>query len=110
MEKFIKGDIVVVPFPFSDLTGSKRRPAFVIKDLPYNDILLCQITSKAGKDKFSAPLNKTDFIAGELPVESNIRPNKIFTADKSIIIRKAGTATAAFTNKVIAVIIELISN
>ena len=30
MGKFVKGDIVVIPFPFSDLSGSKRRPALVI--------------------------------------------------------------------------------
>jgi len=44
MEKFIKGDVVVIPFPFSDLTGAKRRPAFVVTDLPDDDIILCQIT------------------------------------------------------------------
>lgn len=37
MEKFVKGDIVVIPFPFSDLSRNKKRPAFVIKDLPDND-------------------------------------------------------------------------
>ncbi len=109
MERFVKGDIVVLPFPFSDLSGSKRRPAFVIKDLPYNDILLCQITSKTGKDQFSIPFNNVDFSSGGLPVESNVRPNKLFTADKSIIIRKAGAATPDFTNKVIYTIIEFIS-
>ena len=30
MARFIKGDVVIIPFPFSDLSGSKRRPAFVI--------------------------------------------------------------------------------
>ncbi len=109
MAGFVKGDIVVLPFPFSNLSGSKRRPAFVVKDLPYNDVLLCQITSKAGKDQFSIPLHYTDFSLGGLPVESNVRPNKLFTADKSIIIRKAGTATPEFTNKVINTIIEFIS-
>ena len=53
MARFIKGDIVVIPFPFSDLSGSKRRPAFVINTLPGNDILLCQITSKTNKDRYS---------------------------------------------------------
>jgi len=40
MGKFIKGDVVVVPFPFSDLTGTKRRPAFVVTDLPGDDVIL----------------------------------------------------------------------
>ncbi len=45
MEKFVKGDIVVVPFPFSNLTRAKRRPALVITPLAGDDVILCQITS-----------------------------------------------------------------
>ncbi len=110
MARFIKGDIVVIPFPFSDLSGSKRRPAFVITFLPGNDILLCQITSKASKDKYSIPILSTDFVTGNLPVESYIRPNKIFTADQNIIIRKAGNVKPALVNKIIDEIVEIIKN
>jgi len=42
MGKFIKGEIVVIPFPFSDLSASKRRPALVLVDLPGDDLILCQ--------------------------------------------------------------------
>ena len=45
MAKFIKGAIVVVPFPFSDLSQAKKRPVLVITDLNNNDLILCQITS-----------------------------------------------------------------
>jgi mRNA interferase MazF len=41
MERFVKGDVVVVPFPFSDLTQAKRRPALVIAELEGNDSILC---------------------------------------------------------------------
>ncbi len=94
MERFIKGDVVIIPFPFSDLSGSKRRPAFIITELGGDNVLLCQITSKAGKDKYSINLAESDFYEGGLPLDSNIRPNKIFTADKSIILRRAGTVKA----------------
>jgi len=50
MEKFVRGDIVVIPFPFSDLSGSKKRPALVLADLQGDDIILCQITSQHTKD------------------------------------------------------------
>jgi mRNA-degrading endonuclease toxin of MazEF toxin-antitoxin module len=50
MGRFVKGDVVVLNFPFSDLTGTKRRPALVLSDLTGNDIILCQITSIATKD------------------------------------------------------------
>ena len=46
MEKFVKGDVVVVPFPFSDLTEAKRRPALVLAELDKDDRILCQITSQ----------------------------------------------------------------
>jgi mRNA interferase MazF len=49
--RFVKGEVVVVPFPFSDLTASKRRPALVIADLDGDDVILCQITSQAIKDQ-----------------------------------------------------------
>ncbi len=41
MAKFVKGDVVVVPFPFSDLTHSKRRPALVVSKLEGDDLILC---------------------------------------------------------------------
>jgi mRNA interferase MazF len=106
---FVKGDIVVVPFPFSDLTGSKRRPAMVLKNLPGDDIILCQITSRQHTDSYSVEITNADFTAGSLPVASNIRPARIFTADKNIIVRKAGTLSPIITKKVISTLIALFS-
>lgn len=48
MAKFVRGDVVVVPFPFSDLSQSKRRPALVITSLDGDGLILCQITSSGG--------------------------------------------------------------
>ena len=90
MGKFVKGDVVIIPFPFTDLSDNKKRPAFVVADLPGNDIIVCQITSKAKTDSHVLPLEARDFISGGLPVDSFIRPNKIFTADKNIILSTAG--------------------
>jgi len=95
-------------FPFSDLSGSKRRPALVIADLPGDDILLCQITSKSSRDPLAVPLSHSDFASGSLPVASYIRPARIFTADKNIIIRKAGTIKTPVLNTVIKNIISLL--
>lgn len=85
MEAFVKSDIVIVPFPFSDLSSSKRRPALVLVNLPGEDIILCQITSQLTKDEFSIPLVENDFDSGSLKQESNIRPNRIFTANKALV-------------------------
>ncbi len=46
METPVKGDVVVVPFPFSSLADQKRRPALIISNQIGSDFILCQITSK----------------------------------------------------------------
>lgn len=91
MERPVKGDIVVIHFPFSDLSASKKRPALVVANLTGDDVILSQITSAAKNDQYSILLAKNDFNAGNLKVESRIRPNRLFTADKSIVEYRAGT-------------------
>jgi len=108
MEKFIKGDVVVVPFPFSDLSGRKRRPALVISNLEGHDLILCQITSKNIRDKYAIDLKDDDFTVGGLRQESNIRPNKIFTADKDIILYKIGSLKDSKVQEVTDRIIEIL--
>src|SRR3989344_9396208 len=110
MAKFIKGDIVVIPFPFSDLSEVKKRPAFVVNSLEGNDVILCQITSQTIKDKYSISILKNDFVVGNLSVNSNIRPNRIFTADKNIILYKVGNLKETKTKEVIRKVVEIISN
>lgn len=89
--KCSKGDVVVLSFPFSDLSSSKKRPALVIADLKGDDLILAQITSQTKKDSYSIELNENDFKIGTLKVQSNLRPNRLFTADKSIILYKIAT-------------------
>ena len=109
MEKFVKGDIVVIPFPFSDLSGSKKRPALVLACLQGDDIILCQITSQQTKDKYAIAIKESDFKLGILPTPSNIRPNRIFTADKNIIIKKASSLNESAVNSVIQKTISILS-
>ena len=109
MGQFVKGDVVVVPFPFTDLSGKKKRPAFVITDLPGDDIIVCQITSKSKSDPFALGLEASDFISGSLPVNSFIRPEKIFTADKNIILSVAGHLSEIKISDAINTIIKIVS-
>ncbi len=88
MAKFVKGDVVVVPFPFSDLTQAKRRPALVISKLDGDDIILCQITSQNIKDSYAISIDDKDFETGGLKQPSNVRPNRVFTADSHIVLYK----------------------
>ena len=110
MARFIKGDVVIVPFPFSDLTKSKRRPALVISNLKGDNIILCQITSQNIFDRYSISLKNDDFQEGSLKRPSNIRPNRIFTADIHIILYKAGTIKNEKIEEVINKIILIIKS
>jgi len=105
----MKGDVVVTPFPFSDLSGSKRRPALVVADWGGDDIMLCQITSQSKRDGHEVPLSETDFDTGRLPIPSHIWPNNIFTADRRIIRTIAGKVNAAKYRQVVTRITALIS-
>ena len=104
----MKGEVVVIPFPFSDLSGSKRRPAPVIADWGGDDIMLCQITSQAKRDGMEIPLQAADFSNGRLPIASHIRPNKIFTADRRIIRYVAGKIDEGKYREVAQRIVELV--
>lgn len=108
MAKFIKGDVVVVPFPFSDLTQAKRRPALVVSVLDGDDIILCQITSKSIRDNYAISLDDKDFEAGNLKQSTNIRPNRIFTADSHIVLYRVGSLKSDKVHTVIEKIIEII--
>ena len=108
MAKFVKGDVVVVPFPFSDLSQSKRRPALVITALEGDDAILCQITSKTIKDSYAIPINDTDFASGSLKQPGNIRPNRLFTADSHIILYRVGSIKIEKLGEIIEKVVEII--
>jgi mRNA interferase MazF len=73
MAKFVKGDVIVIPFPFSDLSQTKRRPALVLALLEGDDAILCQITSKSVTDSYAIPVDDTDFESGGLKQASNVK-------------------------------------
>lgn len=109
MAQFVKGDVVVVLFPFSDLSNAKKRPALVVAGLTGEDLILCQITSHAIQDGYAIPLSVSDFTEGDLHQDSNIRPNRLFTADQKIIEYRIGKTSPEKMGEVTAKIIEIIS-
>ena len=108
MARFVKGDIIVVPFPFSDLTQAKRRSALVISALEGNDLILCQITSQSVRDNYAILLDDKDFNTGSLKQSSNIRPNRIFTADNHIVLYRVGDLKLDKFNEIIEKVIDII--
>ncbi len=86
MGKPVAGEVVVLPFPQTDLRSGKRRPALVVVNLPGDDLILCQITSQARSDAYSVPLATSDFEKGRLALDSFIRPSRLFTVDQSVVL------------------------
>jgi mRNA interferase MazF len=104
------GSVVVVTFPFSDLKGQKLRPALVIAHVEFDDLILCQITSKAYTSKTAIRLTPSDFQEGKLPITSYIRPDKLFTCDPKIIKQAAGKLTGTKRKSVLKQVREIFAS
>ncbi len=100
MAKPVAGEVVIIPFPQTDLTVGKRRPALVLVDLPGDDLILCQITSRS--DSSSIPLDTTDFERGQLNQSSFIRPQRLFTVEQRVVLYSIGKVKTSKLAEVLA--------
>lgn len=85
-----QGDIVLFPFPFSNLAGQKKRPAIIISNKVVNktqDIVLAMVSGQNKNDEFSFALKQSE-LTHNLPTKSEVRCHRIFTADKNLILKK----------------------
>ncbi len=88
MARFVSGEIVVVPFPFTDLSSAKVRPALVLASLSRGDVILCQITSQAAGHPQAVPLLAADFEpGGALKRASFALPHRLVTANDVCVRR-----------------------
>ena len=98
------GEVVLVPFPFSDLSQSKVRPAVCLADAERGDWVLCQITSSPYGEPAAVSLDASDFASGGLHVASYSRLGKLFTAHSGLMFKTVGVlAPTAFTRVLSAV-------
>lgn len=85
-------DIVLLPFPYSDLSTSKKRPALVLSNNDFNkqssDLICCLITTNPKQDKYSIHIDENNVENGKLFFKSRIKPYRIFTVDSKIILKK----------------------
>ena len=109
MAKPVAGDVVVLPFPQTNLQAGKRRPALVVVDLAGDDLILCQITSQAHHDSYSISLDTNDFQTGRLAVRSYVRPNRLFTVEQSVILYTAARLTSAKLDETLAKLRQMFS-
>ena len=102
------GEIVLVPFPFSDLSQSKVRPAVCLADAGRKDWVLCQVTSSPYGDSRAILLNTADFLSGGLLVASYARPGKLFTANETLLVRSIGKLDGAAIQRVLDAVVNLL--
>lgn len=110
MEGLVKGDVVVIRFPFSNLKEVKKRPVLILKSLKGEDILAVQITGESYATLLEVPLRKESFKQGSLKRESYVRIDKIASLEKSLIEYKIGALKQEKINEVIDKICYLLKN
>jgi|SRR3989344_1128824 len=107
-----QGDIVLVPFPFTNLRTIKKRPVLILSQKEYHtktkDIITCGITSNLGDDHCSVLIDTTYLLQGQLPVSSRIKVDKLFTLEQSLVIKKLGKINKDTMQKVKEILFELV--
>lgn len=88
MEKLTVGSVILIKFPFSNLKNQKIRPALVVANTEFNDLIVCQISSRQHSAISSVSITMQDFAKGSLPVVSYARPSKLFTFSRGLVINK----------------------
>ena len=98
-------DIILIPFPYTDLLTIKKRPVLVLSNFYYhknnNDMICCAITSSKKQIHNGIKIENKDLEKGQLKTHSTIKPSKIFTILRSITIKKIGKLNLEKTKEVI---------
>jgi mRNA interferase MazF len=108
-----QGDILLVPFPFSDQSGRKVRPVIVISNDRFNenssDLLVVGVTSNISKDRHTLNLDNKDLEEGKLFTKCCIKVENILRMDKQLVVKKIGKIKNEKLEAIRKVIIEIIS-
>lgn len=110
-----RGDLILLPFPFTDLSGVKRRPAFVVSPNWYNesadDLIILAVTSKIPEQisKIEVLIEKHDLAKGTLPKPSVVKISKIFTCYQLLVIKQVCHLKREKTNQILSSLQDFLS-
>lgn len=97
-----RGDLVLVPFPFTDLSAEKRRPVLCLTDADgFGDFLAAAVTTK-GHHIHALPLDRFDMTRGHLPSASWVRVDRLITLNQSLASKTFGAVKPEYLDGVIA--------
>ena len=100
--------VILIPFPFSDLSQPKLRPAVVLADAGRGDWVLCQITSKPYGDPRPIELVDSSFATGSLRVASYARPGKLFTANRDVMVTQVGSLKGEPFTQIVEAVVDIL--
>ena len=106
-------NVILIPFPYTDLSGSKKRPALVISSDEFNskneDVICCLITSNPQDRQHTINITTKDMENGYLEFESKIKPHRLFTANKKLVYKILGKLGISKSKSVIGEIDKIIT-
>lgn len=85
-----RGDVYIMPFPFTDLKRAKVRPVLILAAPPGNDCIVCMITTRQTHSKHAVPVAPDDVLDGSIRPGS-IRVERLVTCEKTVLFEKIGT-------------------
>jgi mRNA interferase MazF len=102
------GDVVLLNFPFSDLSDAKLRPGVVLAVVDRDDFIAVQITSKEKGDAYAVELSGRSFAEGGLRMTSFARAGKLFTAHRKVVVRRVAQLSEDALEQIRETVIRLI--
>lgn len=106
MTSFKPGEIILVPFPFSDLSGTKKRPALVLAVIDSWQELICVMLTSSPKGTNEVPLSQ--WKQAGLPKYTVARVHRLFTIEQSLVLRTVGSADENDFQTILYAIISLL--
>ena len=105
--------LILIPFPYTDLSGAKKRPALVISSLDFNmkneDVICCLITSNPEDKQHAIKITSKDMESGYLEFESKVKPHRLFTINKQLVYKVLGKLNLLKSKLVVEEINNIIS-
>lgn len=112
MARFVKGDIVLLPFPFSGEQDYKHRPALVLASWDYaggTDYLVCLITTQPADDPYLMELSQVDTLGMSLTQKCYLRPTYLFAPDERVISRKMDHMKPKKLEQIVQIIADVLT-
>ena len=108
MESSSAGSVVLVPFPFSDLSRSKLRPAVVLAEISREDYVLCQSDEQPLRGSRGGGAYRRKLHVGELEAHELARPGKLFTANADLFESAAGELKEEVRSEIVEAVTDLL--